>query len=169
MRWAANYNDTHTQQTETQMQNAIELSGADRIAVLVRPDATTQRDTCVAAASFIDVVDTPEQLAEAVESIRQLKALDKSIEASRVAVKAPILTLQRAIDDRAKEFAAPVAGQLQRLDGLVNAYNRRVAEAARKAEQERREAAERARREEEDRMRELRRLRAAQELSLIHI
>lgn len=143
--------------------SALVLSGGDALAVSLAPSAVAQRDAAVTSASFVDLVETPEQLAEAVEAIRQLRDLEKSAESSRVQVKAPVLAAQRAIDERAREFTAPIVAERARIDGLVNAYNRRMAEAARRAEQERREAIERARREEEERIRQLREQQAARE------
>lgn len=117
--------------------------------------AIEQRDAAISWAQTVTAVDSPEQLADAVANFRELKAIKKSAEESRVTVKAPVLTLQRSIDEKAKEFVSPVDLEIQRLDKLITAFERRQEDARRKAEQERQALLKKAADEEAARLRQI--------------
>jgi hypothetical protein len=111
---------------------------------------------------MFEVVETPEQQAEVVEAMKPLREIERQVESDRKTVKAPVLDLGRAVDDKAKAFVAPVSAELARLSNLVAHYQfeerkkAAEAEAARQAElrrqqEERLKAEAEARRQEEER------------------
>ena len=102
---------------------------------------------------MFDTVTTPEQQAEVVEAMKPLREIERGVEADRKSVKAPVLDLGRAVDDKAKAFVEPVSHELRRLSNLVSQYQfeerKRLAELEaqrqaelRKIEEERRKADE---------------------------
>lgn len=117
--------------------------------------AIEQRDAAIGWAQLVTAVDSPEQLTDAVANFRELKAIKKGAEDCRVSVKAPVLTLQRAIDEKAKEFVSPVDLEIQRLDRLITGFERRQEEARRKAEQERQALLKKAADEEAARLKQI--------------
>ena len=79
-------------------------------------------------------VDSPATQAVATERAVNAQSFLKRLEASRKAVKAPILELGRRVDALADELAAPVTAEMKRVGGLVAKFQQ--AEAVR-VEQER--------------------------------
>lgn len=65
------------------------------------------------------VVDSPATQAAATEKAVNAQGFLKRLEASRKAVKAPILEIGRRIDALADELAAPVKAEMNRVGGLV--------------------------------------------------
>lgn len=92
--------------------------------------------------SAITVVDSPATQAAATDTARDAQAFLKRLEASRKAVKAPVLEIGRKIDDLATELASPVKTEMNRVGQMVAKFQ--TAEAMR-VEKERREREERER------------------------
>jgi hypothetical protein len=134
----------------------IQLTGTDGVSVTINPAAVEFRDGAVGWAAMLTEVTSPEQQASAVDSMRDLKEIERDVEAARKAVKAPVLEFGRQIDARATEFLEPVIAHGRRLNALVTHYQdeqRRAAaaEQARLAEEARKVEAERRRVDEENR------------------
>jgi hypothetical protein len=97
------------------------------------------------ASSVIQVKGETDQLL-CVGALTQIKKLLKLVESSRQMVKAPVLDLGRKLDDKARQFAAELMAEADRLERLLSAFQaeqRRIAaevEAKRQAELRRIEA-----------------------------
>lgn len=98
----------------------------------ITADAWELKKKALAAAKPIAKVETPLQQQGAVEALRLLKEIRSGMEATRKAVKAPVLQLGRKIDETAYNFMAEIEKQYGRLSGLINHYQRK--EAQKKAE-----------------------------------
>lgn len=142
--------------------STLALEKIGDVSVAVAQDALERRDSAVSWAQMFDEVTTPEQQVAAVEAMRPLKEIERQVEADRKAVKAPVLDLGRAVDDKAKDFIKPVVAELHRLSALVSHYQfeerKKAAEAEatrqaelRRQEEERRKAEAEARRIEAER------------------
>lgn len=136
--------------------SALVLRGSNDLGIDIAPSATEARDTALSfACTIAEISDTtPAQLV--VDTIKELKAIQKSVEDSRVTVKAPVLELTRRIDTVAKAFIGPVDTEVRRLDAILTAYQQEQERIRREAEAKRlaairaaQEAEERARREAE--------------------
>jgi hypothetical protein len=88
----------------------------------ITADAYELKRKALALARGVTFVKTPEQQANAVAALRELKEVRSGIEATRKAVKAPVLALEREIDNKAKTFVAEVDKDYGRISGLVNHY-----------------------------------------------
>lgn len=135
--------------------SALILAGMQEVAITFEPTALDLRDSTITVASFIGDISTPEELTDAVKALQQLKGIAKQVEASRADIKAPVLTLSRQIDEKAKEFVAPLNVEIQRVDKLINEFQKRQAAAAREAERLRQVEIQRARDEEAARLRQI--------------
>lgn len=102
-----------------------EFSGVPEIT----PDAYQLRKEALDGARPIARVDNAEQQLEAVGALRRLKEIRSGMEASRKAVKAPVLELGRKIDSIAADFLLECHRQEGRIQGLINHYQRKQAEA----------------------------------------
>jgi hypothetical protein len=94
------------------------------------------RTTALKAASQVARVENDLQQVTAVEALRLLKEIRSGMEASRKAVKAPVLALGRKIDEIAHDFLSQCDKQEGRLQGMVNHYQRKQLERQREQEQE---------------------------------
>jgi len=96
----------------------------------------------------------------------ELKGLMKGLRANYDAAKAPLLAIQRALDNLFNELYKPLEEQYQRMDQVVSAFTdglrreKEMEEAKAKAEADRKEAEAKARIAELERQREQERLRA---------
>lgn len=105
--------------------------------------AHDRKGMLLAFAGAVAAVGNPEEQVTAVDCLRDIKGLKKEIEQSRVAIKAPVLTLGRDIDSASAAFCAELDSEDKRLTGLVSRYQeeqRRIAaeaEAARQRELQR--------------------------------
>ena len=117
--------------------NAIQISEIGSVKVFIPLESQMwQSKVLVTSAEIVSVANVDEQ-SRCVNAMRDIKAYQRAVEDSRVAVKSPVLGLTRRIDEIAREATAETGRELARMDGLLTAY---VA-----AEQRRAEAAERAR------------------------
>lgn len=98
------------------------------------------RDSLIARLDRIKRVSSTAELALATEAIREAKALLRSVEVSRKAVKAPLTAVTRQVDEIAAVFANPLEASLAKRQDLVDEYvteqerARVAAEAAARAE-----------------------------------
>lgn len=126
------------------MKNAIVLTNVEQLAVSILPTAVEQKTTALAAAAAVTAVSDTKTQAAAVNVLKDLQAIAKSVESSRAAVKAPVLEIGRKIDALARDFVVGLESEADRIKRLVASYQ---------TEQERiRQAAERARLEELQRL-----------------
>jgi hypothetical protein len=114
------------------------------VAIDIAPDAISQRDSTISFSQLHTDIDTQADLAEAIESIRELRAIQKATEDSRTSVKKPVLELGKAIDAKAKEFIGPVEAEMARVNGLVTAYQYEQERLRQEAERQRMEAIKKA-------------------------
>jgi hypothetical protein len=112
-----------------------EFSGVPEIT----QDAYQLRNEALEGARPIARVENAEQQLAAVNALRRLKEIRTGMEASRRAVKAPVLELGRKIDAIASRFLEDCHKQEGRIQGLINHYQRKQAE-ARFAEEKKLEA-----------------------------
>lgn len=135
--------------------STLALEKIGDVSVAISPDAITRRDAAVSWAQMFDAVTTPEQQAEVVEAMKPLREIEKAVENDRKTVKAPVLDLGRAVDDKAKSFVEPVSHELKRLSNLVAQFQfeerRRAAEAEAQRQEEIRKAEEARRKAEDER------------------
>lgn len=143
--------------------STLQLTGISSAVVTASQPAIFARDSALADASLITRVASPAGLAAAVETVRDLKGIAKSAEDSRVAIKAPVLEITRKIDAAAAEFSEPLKAEINRINGLLTAYQveqdriareeaaKREAEIARQRAEEAKRIAEAARLEREAR------------------
>lgn len=90
----------------------------------ITADAYELKRSALKAASKIARVETPEQQLEAVEALRQVREVLKGMEATRKAVKAPVLDLGKKIDNLAHVFTADIEKQQGRIQGLINHFQK---------------------------------------------
>lgn len=102
----------------------------------ITPDALKLKRAALALSAAIQkVTSDPEQML-AVHALRELKNIRTGIEATRKAVKAPVLELGKQIDNLASDFIEEVNKEEMRVKGHVNHFQRKQLEL--KAEEERR-------------------------------
>src|SRR5215475_10904183 len=76
----------------------------------------------IEAARHVATVTTADEQQVAILALRKLKDVRSELEASRKAVKKPVLDLGRRIDAIATEFGEEVERQYGRLSGMINHY-----------------------------------------------
>lgn len=110
----------------------------------ISPDAQKLKKQALALSVPITKVETEQDQALAVNALQALKAITRGMEATRKAVKAPVLELGKKIDAVAAEFVCEVDREEMRISGHVNHFQREQLrlqrEAQAKAEAEQREA-----------------------------
>lgn len=97
----------------------------------------------------IDIVDIQNNLDVEIASnvLRDVAALIKDCEQTRVKVKAPVLDLSRQIDEVARTYSEDLEKQSSRIKKLVGAYHAKLEEEQRAAERKRQEELARIERE----------------------
>lgn len=95
--------------------------------------AEKRKAALLVAAQAITEVSTPQQAEDASAEVKALAKIRNEIERSRLAVKAPVIALGKAIDERAKEFAASLDVEEKRLTRLISDHALKVEEARRAA------------------------------------
>lgn len=114
----------------------------------ITPAISQHRDEIVEAAESIEIVNGDAGQEAAARVLKDLSELCKLCEKSRTEIKAPFLEIGKLIDQRAKEFSAPIEKQISRLKRLSADYQlARI----RKEEEERRKREEEAQRAEQER------------------
>lgn len=115
--------------------------------ITVSEEAHNQKAAALKLASLCTFIGTPEQLRDVVDVIRRLKEITKTVEESRKAIKAPVLTLGRDIDSAASDFVEDLERESARLSRLAGAYQAEEQRKAREAEEARKREEERIERE----------------------
>ena len=85
----------------------------------------------------ITVVNSPETQEAATKVAVAGQAFVKEVEASRKAVKAPVLELAKRIDTLADELSAPVKGEMVRVGALVAKFQQAEAERVKREREDR--------------------------------
>ncbi len=137
--------------------NALELRNVGSVEIAISPAAIAIRDEIVASAGWISKVTTQSHFASAVEALKRLRVMAKSVEASRVEIKGPVLEIGKKIDQTAKTFLAEVDVEIARLTALMTAWEVEQRRIAAEAERQRQEEERRKQAEEAARMAEIRR------------
>ena len=128
--------------------SAITTQGVTGVTIAIEPEFYALRSSALAESETVQAVTSPLAQRFAVESLRSLRALAKQVEDSRQAVKAPVLDLGKRIDATAKAAVETLSAEIDRITGLLNAYEseqRRIdaeAEAKRLAEERERQRIE---------------------------
>lgn len=137
--------------------NTLELRNVGSVEIAISPAAIAIRDEIVASAGWISKVTTQSHFASAVEALKRLRVMAKSVEASRVEIKGPVLEIGKKIDQTAKTFLAEVDVEITRLTGLMIQWEIEQRRIAAEAERQRQEEERRKQAEEAARMAEIRR------------
>lgn len=138
--------------------NQLTITGIQQTglpSVSITPDAHEQKAVALASSKSVKLVFSESTQLEAIESTRTLKALAKSIEEARQAVKAPFLAIGKEIDAKARAFTADLDAEIHRLDNLTQAYQRKLADDRRREEQRKAQEDAERQRIEEARQREI--------------
>ena len=136
---------------------ALELRNVGSVEIAIAPSAAIVRDDAIAAAGWIARVASQAQFGAAVEALKSLRSIAKAVEASRTAIKAPVLEIGKKIDQTAKTFLAEVDVEITRLTGLMTQWEIEQRRIAADAERQRQEEERRKQAEEAARMAEIRR------------
>jgi hypothetical protein len=121
------------------MNHTLTLTGINHAQIEIAPDAYQQRDVLLATLSPITAVSDCWDAEIATEALRLASAMVKAVEAARVEVGGPVLTLTKKINETAKTFIGQVAieeARLKRLLGDYAAAEQRKADIARRAAQD---------------------------------
>jgi len=102
----------------------------------ITPDAYALKKAALDLAAPIKTVETEEEQTLAVAVLQEFKSIRTGIEATRKSVKAPVLDLGKRIDSIAATFMEDTSREEQRLQGLINHFQRKLLDAQR-AEEER--------------------------------
>lgn len=114
--------------------SAIVLQGiAPKPTISIAPDAEQKKRALLGAAEGVKAVVTQGGVEHAVDLARRIREMCKVVEESRKAIKAPVLTLGKDIDQAAQTFVAELEAEAARLTKLAGAYQ---AEQERKAREE---------------------------------
>lgn len=124
-------------------------------AISIDTGKIADKETAIINASRIKEVLTAKDQENAVECMKEVKALTRGIEASRKIVKEPILEIGRKIDATAKEYCAELDEEFRRIDKMVSEFNKKQAEMVEKARRDAEDLRKKAAEEERRKMREL--------------
>lgn len=101
----------------------------------ITPDARSLKEEAIKLSTPITKVETDGELSLAVNALQALKAISKGMEATRKAVKAPVLELGKKIDSVAADFLTDSDREEMRLTGLINHFQREQLRLKREEEQ----------------------------------
>lgn len=90
----------------------------------ITPDARSLKEQAIKLSIPVTKVETDGELSLAVNALQALKAISKGMEATRKAVKAPVLELGKKIDSVAADFLTDSDLEEMRLTGLINHFQR---------------------------------------------
>jgi citrate lyase gamma subunit len=138
------------------MSTHLALSGIDRPQVMISPEAHEAKRVALQIASSVqEIVDAQSQSA-ATQALATVKALAAQVEASRKAIKEPVIKAGRDIDAAASQFVADLESEARRLSLMVGAFadaeRRKAAALAEEARRKEREVLEATKAEERARM-----------------
>jgi len=100
------------------------------------PDAHAASKAALALAHEVTTVSDAFDAGLAADALSELQTLERSVEAARKEVKAPVLELQRRIDGLAKEFICDVATESLRIGRLLGEYQANERRKQQEAERE---------------------------------
>lgn len=100
------------------------------------PSAVELKKEALSLSVPIKNVETEQEQALAVNALTALKAITRGMEATRKAVKAPVLDLGKKIDKVAADFIQEVDREEMRITGMVNHYQREQLRLKREAEEQ---------------------------------
>lgn len=123
-------------ETETTTKETLILSGQG-YGLSIAPAAETLKKELIASAEKIVSVTDTQSAESAREQLKLLAKMRIAVEASRVAVKEPVLTVGKTIDTMAKEFSDDIIAHEQRLSGLISSHAEEVERQRVAAEKER--------------------------------
>lgn len=125
-------------------ENIILLEGWKAPAIAMSPEVMGSQVELLTKTESIFEIGTPEDQKKAVEIVREVKAVTKSVEAARKEVKSPFLDLGKQIDKAADDFSSPLLEEAKRIEKLLFDFQKKIDDEARRL----REEAERKQREE---------------------
>lgn len=102
--------------------NAIQLR-QETLEVSVRPDAVAARDEALSASQCITAIADELDEADASEVLKDLVRMERGVESTRTAIKAPLLDAGRKVDGIAREFSSPITSEVARLKGLLAKFD----------------------------------------------
>ena len=105
------------------------------VPVIARSALKLKQDA-LAAAKPVKRVENPEEQQLAVAVLKDLKSIRKAMEDTRKLVKAPVIELGKKIDDTARDFMQELDREENRVQGLINHYQREELRKQREVEQE---------------------------------
>ena len=141
--------------------NIVTLSRIEEASVSLTADSILLRDALVADTKTQLSVGTEKEQLGCTRHQQDIRRLTQSVEASRKAVKEPVLTLGKQIDQIAREFVEPLEIEFKRLQKLNNEYTSKVLRERQEAEQKAREEQARIERQRAEEEAELKRKAAA--------
>lgn len=100
------------------------------------PFAIELKQQALALSVPITKVETEQEQSLAVNALTALKAITRGMEATRKAVKAPVLDLGKKIDAVAADFVSDVDREEMRISGMVNHFQRTQLRLKREAEEQ---------------------------------
>lgn len=103
------------------MNELIKLQG-EGFEILATPEAEELKLSLLNKADTICIVDSKETESAARSVLTDLAGFRKALEATRKAVKEPVLQLGRKIDSIAEQFGSAVATQEHRIKSIIGAY-----------------------------------------------
>lgn len=92
------------------------------VSVVIDRSANEERDRLLHGAKLIERVDDAIEQESAVSLGRDIKKLLADVEASRKAVKAPVIELGKTIDETAKSFVAPLQSAVDEVARLCTSF-----------------------------------------------
>ena len=104
------------------MKNALIITGHDGVTITTREDVVTFKNNLLEEFRGIESVGDAFTHGLAVDAIRKGKGLIADVEASRQAIKAPVLELGRKIDGLAAAFVADITAEVKRLNTASDRY-----------------------------------------------
>ncbi len=105
----------------------IELTGSG-YEILASPAAQELKLSILKTSSVVKVVNDKPSEAVAIDAASQLASFRKQLEATRKAVKLPVLELGKKIDSVAENFGMEVANEEQRLRRLLGSFQMQLAQ-----------------------------------------
>lgn len=104
------------------MKETITVTGMTGVTTTTTDEVRQQRDELLLAARFLGAVTNDDEAKQAADTMIELKALAKTVEAGRTDAKAPVIALGKAIDGLAAELTDEVNVEAKRLGLIIGTY-----------------------------------------------
>lgn len=104
------------------MQETITVTGLTGVTTSTTDEVRQQRDELLLAARYLGAVTNDDEAKQAADTMIDLKALAKLVEAGRSDAKAPVIALGKAIDGLASELTDEVNAEARRLGLIIGTY-----------------------------------------------